>query len=93
VELSLCPAGTVARVRLIDLPPEECARLRELGLAPETQVEVIQCGAFKSRVIAIGSDRFAIDGKTCRCILLHDDSVVESAPTNRRKTTASVHAA
>jgi len=69
----MCPAGTVARVRLIDLPPEECARLRELGLAPDTLVQVIQCGAFKSRVIAVGSDRFAIDGRTCRCIDMWDE--------------------
>ena len=85
----------MARVRLIDLPPEECARLRELGLAPDTLVQVIQCGAFKSRVIAVGSDRFAIDGRTCRCIQLYDDAATddvaarasaEPTPKNRRKT-------
>lgn len=90
----MCPAGTVARVRLIDLPPDEVARLRELGLAPETQVQVIQCGLFKSRVIAIGSDRFAIDGKTCRCIELYDDEVADSAikDTDAPKATNAVKA-
>jgi ferrous iron transport protein A len=60
----------VAKVRSIDLPEAERRRLRELGVGPNAIVQVVQCGLFRSRVIAVGSDRIAIDGRTCACIEL-----------------------
>jgi ferrous iron transport protein A len=68
MELRLCPAGTAARVSWIDVQDEERTRMRELGLAEGSVVHVIHCGAFGSRVVAVGADRFAVDGRTCACI-------------------------
>ncbi|WP_425956940.1 FeoA family protein [Xylanimonas sp. McL0601] len=68
MDLRLCPAGTAAEVRWVDLDEDERARLRELGLREGAVVHVVHCGAFGGRVIAVGSDRFAIDGRTCACI-------------------------
>jgi ferrous iron transport protein A len=55
-------------VRSIDLDEAESARLRTLGLREGAIVHVIHWGAFGGRVIAIGSDRLAIDGRTCAAI-------------------------
>ncbi|QAY62863.1 ferrous iron transport protein A [Xylanimonas allomyrinae] len=68
MDLRLCPAGTSAEVRWVDLDDEERTRLRELGLREGAVVHVVHCGAFGSRVVAVGADRFAIDGRTCACI-------------------------
>jgi len=68
VDLRLCPAGTQAEVRWVDLEDDERARLREIGVREGAVVHVVHCGAFGARVIAVGSDRIAIDGRTCACI-------------------------
>jgi ferrous iron transport protein A len=60
--------GDAVRVEWIDLPESERTRLRELGISQGSTLHVVQCGAFGARVVAVGSDRFAIDGDTCRCI-------------------------
>ncbi|WP_050758186.1 FeoA family protein [Xylanimonas cellulosilytica] len=68
MNLRRCTAGTAAEVRWIDLADDERARLRELGLREGAVVHVVHCGAFGGRVVAVGADRFAIDGRTCSCI-------------------------
>ena len=68
VDLRLCAAGTAAEIRWVDLDEEERVRLRDLGVREGAVVHVIHCGAFGARVIAVGSDRLALDGRTCACI-------------------------
>lgn len=68
VDLRLCPAGSAVEVRWLDLDDDERARMRELGIREGALLHVINCGAFGAKVVAIGSDRFAIDGRTCACI-------------------------
>ena len=68
MKLNLCPEGTAAVVEWLDLDPADRTRLRELGIREGAVVHVIQCAAFNGRVIAVGSDRFAVDGRTCACI-------------------------
>ncbi len=68
MELRWCDAGTVVEVRWVDLDDDERARLRVLGVREGAVVQVVHCGAFGGRVIAVGSDRLAIDGRTCACI-------------------------
>ncbi|MDR0482079.1 MAG: ferrous iron transport protein A [Cellulomonadaceae bacterium] len=85
MELQLCPAGTEATVEWVNLEPDERQRLRELGIAEGATVHVIHCGMFGSRVIAVGSDRFAIDGKTCACIQVSTDDSHATSPANVRE--------
>jgi len=75
MDLGICPTGSAVRVRWVDLDDGERARLRELGIREGAVLHVVNCGAFGARVVAIGSDRFAIDGRTCACIAVipHDD--------------------
>ncbi len=68
MDLRLCPAGTSVEVSWVELDDAERARLRELGLREGAVVHVVHCSAFGGRVIAVGSDRLAIDGRTCACI-------------------------
>lgn len=68
MDLRLCPTGTPAEVSWVDLDDDARARLREIGLREGAVVHVIHCGAFGNRVIAVGSDRIALDGRTCACI-------------------------
>jgi len=68
VELRLCPAGSAVEVRWLDLDADEQLRMRELGIREGALLHVVNCGASGSKVVAIGSDRFAIDGRTCACI-------------------------
>ena len=68
MNLSLCPVGSAVVVRSLDLDPGERTRLAELGIREDAVVHVIRCAAFGGRVIAVGADRFAIDGRTCACI-------------------------
>jgi len=75
MDLGICPIGSAVTVRWIDLDDDERARMRELGIREGAVLHVVNCGAFGSRVVAVGSDRFAIDGRTCACIAVirHDD--------------------
>lgn len=78
VDLRICPIGSAVEVQWLDLDPDERARMRELGIREGTVIHVVNCGAFGSKVVAIGSDRFAIDGRTCSCIAVipHDAAPV-----------------
>ncbi|MDR2703785.1 MAG: ferrous iron transport protein A [Cellulomonadaceae bacterium] len=79
MELRLCPLGSAVEVSWLDLNADERARMRELGIREGTVIHVVNCGAFGSKVIAIGADRFAIDGRTCACISViphNEDSTV-----------------
>jgi len=75
VDLRICPIGSAVEVRWVDLADDERVRMRELGIREGAILHVVNCGAFGARVVAIGSDRFAIDGRTCACISVipHDD--------------------
>lgn len=75
MNLGICPIGSAVTVRWIDLDDDERTRMRELGIREGAVLHVVNCGAFGSRVVAVGSDRFAIDGRTCACIAVirHDD--------------------
>ncbi|MDR2722394.1 MAG: ferrous iron transport protein A [Cellulomonadaceae bacterium] len=93
MELRKCPAGTATRVRWVDLEGTERDRLRELGVREGALVHVIHCGAFGGRVIAVGSDRFAIDGKTCACIDVFGPDEMLTAEDNPLAATATATAA
>ena len=66
--LRVCPLGSAVEVQWIDLEDGERTRLRELGIREGALLHVVNCGAFGAKVVALGSDRFAIDGRTCACI-------------------------
>jgi len=68
MDLRGCVTGSAVEVRWIDLDEDERNRLRELGIREGAVLHVVNCGAFGSKVVALGSDRFAIDGRTCACI-------------------------
>jgi len=70
MDLGICPIGSAVKVRSLDLDDEERSRMRELGIREGAVLHVVNCGAFGSKVVAIGSDRFAIDGRTCACIMV-----------------------
>ena len=56
------------QVTWVDLSDLERDHLADLGVREGALVHVVQCGAFGGRVIAVGSDRIAIDGATSACI-------------------------
>ena len=68
MELRLCLEGTSVEVGWVDLDDDSRARLREIGIREGAVVHVVHCGAFGNRVVAVGSDRIALDGRTCACI-------------------------
>lgn len=89
MELRLCPIGSAVEVRWLDLDADEQLRMRELGIREGALLHVVNCGAYGSKVVAIGADRFAIDGRTCACIAVvpQDENVaiVGSADLARSK--------
>lgn len=44
--------------------PEDCRRLRELGIGPGVTLVVAQGTAFGGRLVQVGADRFALDAAT-----------------------------
>jgi len=68
MDLRGCRQGSAVEVRWIDLDEGERNRLRELGIREGALLHVVNCGAFGAKVVALGADRFAIDGGTCACI-------------------------
>ncbi|NMM32357.1 MAG: ferrous iron transport protein A [Cellulomonas sp.] len=70
MDLGSWPTDTDARVVAVDLEHSTRLRLSELGLRVGALVRVTHRAAFGGRVVAIGADRFAIDGRTCTRIAL-----------------------
>ncbi|MDM8083524.1 ferrous iron transport protein A [Cellulomonas cellasea] len=64
--MNLAQSPVDARARVVDLDTEQSMRLRmnELGLRVGAVVRVTQRAAFGGRVVAIGAQRFAVDGQT-----------------------------
>jgi ferrous iron transport protein A len=65
MDLGRWPTHTEARVVDVDLDHAARLRLSELGLRAGAVVRVTHRAAFGGRVVAIGSDRFAVDARTC----------------------------
>ncbi|MGN8247181.1 FeoA family protein [Cellulomonas soli] len=65
MDLSACGPGEAVRVVGIGLDEGMRRRCRELGLHPGVVVHVTHRAAFGGRVVAVGADRFALDGRTC----------------------------
>jgi ferrous iron transport protein A len=70
MDLGSWPTDTAARVVAVDLEHVTRLRLSELGLRAGAIVRVTHRAAFGGRVVAIGTDRFAVDGRTCTRIEL-----------------------
>jgi len=70
MDLGSWPTDTEARVVAVDLEHAPRLRLSELGLRAGAIVRVTHRAAFGGRVVAIGADRFAVDGRTCTRIEL-----------------------
>ncbi len=64
VNLDEWPVGRDALIRNVEGPP----RLAELGVRPGGAIRVVQAAAHGAKVVALGADRFALDGATCRGI-------------------------
>gem|GEM_PF-940011 len=103
MDLRLCPIGSAVEVRWLDLDADEQQRMRELGIREGTLLHVVNCGAFGSKVVAVGADRFAIDGRTCACIAVipHDEDsdvvgskdLAQPAPRRRSRSKSLSEAA
>ncbi|MGV8977850.1 MAG: FeoA family protein [Cellulomonas sp.] len=65
MDLGHWPTDTEAKVVTVDLEHATRLRLSELGLRAGAIVRVTHRAAFGGRVVAIGADRFAVDGRTC----------------------------
>lgn len=65
MNLNALPRGTHGRIETIAVDSGTRLRLSELGLRPGALVKVTHRAAFGGRVVAVGADRFAVDGKTC----------------------------
>ena len=70
--------GSAVEVRWIDLDDGERNLLRELGIREGAVLHIVNCGASGARVVALGSDRFAIDGHTCACIAVLPQSATDN---------------
>jgi ferrous iron transport protein A len=70
MDLGHWPTDAEARVVAVDLEHSTRLRLSELGLRVGAIVWVTHRAAFGGRVVAIGADRFAVDGRTCARIEL-----------------------
>lgn len=75
MDLGSCTPGDVVRVTDVRLDDGMRRRCRELGLRPGVVVHVTHRAAFGGRVVAVGADRFAIDGRTCACVLVEREEV------------------
>ena len=93
MNLRVCPIGSAVEVRWIDLEDGERTRLRELGIREGALLHVVNCGAFGAKVVALGSDRFAIDGRTCACIAVipHDEHVVVGSLDLHEESSETAH--
>jgi ferrous iron transport protein A len=70
VDLSECAAGRPARIVSVGLDAGVGLRMYELGLRAGALVRVTHdCGP-QGRVVAVGAERFALDRRTCRAILV-----------------------
>lgn len=65
MELGDLTTDTDGRVVAVDLEHGVRLRLSELGLRVGALVRVTHRAAFGGRVVAIGTDRFAVDARTC----------------------------
>ncbi|MCL2455786.1 MAG: ferrous iron transport protein A [Micrococcales bacterium] len=70
MNLSALPAGRDARIVGLDVEPGLALRMGELGLRVGTVVRVTHHGGLAGRVVAVGSDRFALDLDACRGVRL-----------------------
>ncbi len=77
MDLSCCGEGVCARILGLDVEPDMCLRLSELGLRPGALVEVTHDAGRQGRVLALGAERFALDADTCARIAVEP---VELAP-------------
>ena len=70
MDLGHWPTHAEGRVVTVDLEDSIRLRLSEHGLRAGAIVRVTHRAAFGGRVVAIGADRFAVDGRTCALIEL-----------------------
>ena len=68
MDLGHLMTGTDGRVTSVNLDHGTRLRMSELGLRPGVRVRVTHRAAFGGRVLAIGTDRFAVDARTCGLI-------------------------
>jgi ferrous iron transport protein A len=80
VELRECADGDLVRIVAVRLDQATRRRLRELGMSAGARVRIVQRGAFGGRVVAVGADRFALDGRTCRALEVVPESALEWLP-------------
>jgi ferrous iron transport protein A len=83
MKLGELPAGVDGRVVDVQLDAGLRLRLGEMGLRNGALLQVTQNAAFGGRVVAVGADRFAVDGHTCAQIRVEPQSAV---PPQTRRT-------
>lgn len=77
------PLGRDMQVAAIDLDGRHAFRLAEIGIRTGMRVRVIQKGNFGGRVVAMGSQRIAVDGATARAIVLREPPLNDDAEGRR----------
>jgi ferrous iron transport protein A len=85
MDLGDCGPGDAVRVLDVALDDGMRRRCRELGLRPGVVVHVTHRAAFGGRVVAVGADRFALDGRTCGQVAVEP----LAAPTDGPAATAA----
>lgn len=68
MDLRSCAVGAGVSVQALAVGPADASRLGALGLRVGTVVHVVNRGAAGATVLALGSDRLALDGATCAAI-------------------------
>ncbi len=80
MNLAQCPVDAHARVVALDAEQSMRLRMSELGLRVGAVVRVTQRAAFGGRVVAIGAQRFAVDGQTATRIAIEPVRAAHEGP-------------
>lgn len=62
--------GGVFRVTAIASAPGAALRLRELGLGPGAEIEILHSAGSGTRLVAVGHSRFALDRDTMNSLVV-----------------------
>ena len=68
MNLSECPLHVSAQILSVDVGPQYCLRLKELGVRPGARFYAVNRAAFGGVVINIAGTRIAVDRRSARSI-------------------------
>lgn len=70
VNLSECPLRVASQIVSVDVGPQYCLRLKELGLRPGARFHLVNRAAFGGVVMNIAGTRIAVDRRSARKIVV-----------------------